>query len=87
MQPSKIIFGQDDVGNKIDTGNGERKLIDVFEDLVSGRLNAERIAPIEVVSHQGQIHAHDGNRRLLMFKVRYAVEALKKSSEKQPAEI
>ena len=71
MRPSQIYYNQDDVGSTIDTpAGGDRDMIKVFEDLVARRISAESIACIQVVNYQGRVYVHDGNRRLLMFKVR-----------------
>ena len=70
MRPSQIYYNQDDVGSTIDTPAGDRDMIKVFEDLVARRISADSIACIQVVNYQGRVYVHDGNRRLLMFKVR-----------------
>ena len=74
MKPSDIGYIQDNVGSQISqSGGGKIDLIDEFKKLASGAEKVTDMKPIEVVQHDGKTYAFDGNRRLLMFKVRMLV--------------
>ena len=66
MYPSNIRFIQSDVGQNI---NG-RDMLDVFKQLVRREIRADDMGVIEVTPYEGLHYAFDGNRRLLLFKVR-----------------
>ena len=67
MRPSQIRYIQDDVAHQFSNG---KNLVDVFKDLYQERIRPEDMGAIDVVQYQGQCYAYDGNRRLLLFKVR-----------------
>ena len=67
MWPSDIRFIQSDVSQYIDDG---RDMLDVFKQLVRGEIRAGDMGDIEVVRYERLHYAYDGNRRLLLFKVR-----------------
>ena len=69
MRPDKIRYGKIYVRDRMKNG---RDLIDVFEDLVKGKLEPSDMTPIKVVEHFGNYYATDNesNQKLLLFKVR-----------------